>query len=295
MRAIVQDEYGEADVLRLEEIERPMIGDDEVLLRVHAAAVDRARLAPDGRPAVSGPAGRRRVPCTQGPGPRTGGRRDRRGRRQERDHAAGRRRGVRYRRGLLRRVRPGQGATNSRRSRRTSPSSRRPPCPISALTALQAVRDIGDVQAGQQVLVIGASGGVGTFAVQIAKAFGAEVTGVCSTAKVDLVRSLGADRVIDYRTGDITDDGRRYDVIIDTGGNRSLAQLRERADAERHPGRGRCRDRRTVARRPGPATRGRWWSRHSSASDCGPCWRRKSVADLVVLADLVAVRQGDAR
>jgi NADPH:quinone reductase-like Zn-dependent oxidoreductase len=97
---------------------------------------------------------------------------------------------------------------------------------VSATTALQAVRDIGDVQAGQQVLVIGAAGGVGTFAVQIATAFGAQVTGVCSTAKVDLVRSLGVDRVIDYSRSDITEDGRRYDVIIDTGGSRPLAQLR---------------------------------------------------------------------
>ena len=82
------------------------------------------------------------------------------------------------------------------------------------------------MQAGQKVLVIGASGGVGTFAVQIAKAFGAEVTGVCSTAKTDLVRSIGADHVIDYTREDIADGKRRYDVILDTGGNRSLGQLR---------------------------------------------------------------------
>ena len=82
------------------------------------------------------------------------------------------------------------------------------------------------MQAGQQVLVIGASGGVGTFAVQIAKAFGAEVTGVCSTTKVDLVRSLGADHVIDYTRDEIGAGGRRYDVIIDIGGNRPLRQLR---------------------------------------------------------------------
>jgi NADPH:quinone reductase-like Zn-dependent oxidoreductase len=91
---------------------------------------------------------------------------------------------------------------------------------------LQAIRDRARVSAGQSVLVIGASGGVGTFAVQIAKAFGAEVTGVCSTAKVELVRSLGADRVIDYARAEITDDGRRYDVVLDIGGNRPLGQLR---------------------------------------------------------------------
>jgi NADPH:quinone reductase-like Zn-dependent oxidoreductase len=98
--------------------------------------------------------------------------------------------------------------------------------PVSALTALQAVRDRGRVQAGQKVLVIGASGGVGTFAVQIAKAAGAEVTGVSSTAKLDLVRSLGADHVIDYTRDDITASGHRYDVILDPGGHRPLSQLR---------------------------------------------------------------------
>jgi NADPH:quinone reductase-like Zn-dependent oxidoreductase len=97
---------------------------------------------------------------------------------------------------------------------------------ISALTALQAVRDHGHVQAGQKVLVIGASGGVGTFAVQIAKAYGAEVTGVCSTTKMDLVRSIGADHVIDYTRDGIADGAQRYDVIIDIGGNRPLRQLR---------------------------------------------------------------------
>jgi NADPH:quinone reductase-like Zn-dependent oxidoreductase len=98
--------------------------------------------------------------------------------------------------------------------------------PVSAVTALQALRDHGRVQAGQHVLIVGASGGVGTFAVQIAKAFGADVTGVCSTAKVDLVRSIGADRVIDYSHADITDGGERYDLVLDIGGNRPLSQLR---------------------------------------------------------------------
>ena len=98
--------------------------------------------------------------------------------------------------------------------------------PVSAVTALQALRDHGRVEIGQSVLVIGASGGVGTFAVQIAKILGADVTGVSSTQKVDLVRSLGADHVIDYMREEITDDGRRYDVVLDIGGNRPLSQLR---------------------------------------------------------------------
>ncbi len=98
--------------------------------------------------------------------------------------------------------------------------------PISALTALQALRDRAHVQPGQAVLITGASGGVGTFAVQIAKAFGAEVTGVCSTTKVDMVRSIGADHVFDYTRTDFADEEPRFDAIIDIGGNRSLNDLR---------------------------------------------------------------------
>src|SRR5689334_2525911 len=98
---------------------------------------------------------------------------------------------------------------------------------ISALTALQAVRNGEKVASGQKVLIIGASGGVGTFTVQIAKAFEAQVTGMASTAKLALVRSAGADHVIDYTRQDITTDGRRYDVILDIGGHRTLRHLRQ--------------------------------------------------------------------
>jgi NADPH:quinone reductase-like Zn-dependent oxidoreductase len=98
--------------------------------------------------------------------------------------------------------------------------------PDSGVTALQGLRDAGQVQPGQKVLIIGAAGGVGTFAVQIAKAFGAEVTGVCSTTKIELVRSIGADHTIDYTRQDITDVRERYDVILDMAGNRSLSRLR---------------------------------------------------------------------
>jgi NADPH:quinone reductase-like Zn-dependent oxidoreductase len=98
--------------------------------------------------------------------------------------------------------------------------------PVSGLTALQAVRDHGRIRPGEHVLIIGASGGVGTFAVQLARSAGAEVTGVCSTGKVDEVRAIGADHVLDYTREEITDGRRRYDVILDIGGNRRLSQLR---------------------------------------------------------------------
>ena len=98
--------------------------------------------------------------------------------------------------------------------------------PVAAATALQAVRDHGHVQPGQKVLINGASGGVGTFAVQIAKAFGAEVTGVCSSSKVEKARSLGADHVIDYTAEDFTRNGLRYDVLLDIAGSHSLSECR---------------------------------------------------------------------
>jgi NADPH:quinone reductase-like Zn-dependent oxidoreductase len=98
--------------------------------------------------------------------------------------------------------------------------------PVSGITALQALRDAGRVEAGQRVLIIGASGGVGSYAVQLAKAFGAEVTGVASTAKLDLVRSLGADHVVDYTREDFADGTNRYDLILDIGGNSTIPRLR---------------------------------------------------------------------
>ena len=141
--------------------------------------------------------------------------------------------------------------------------------PVSAVTALQALRDRGRLKAGQHVLVIGASGGVGTFAVQIAKALGATVTGVCSTAKLDLVRSLGADHVIDYTQADITDDGRRYDLVLDIGGNRPLSAAPPRAHPRRDAGDRRRRRRRPLDRRPPPPARRHGRCRCSCASASG--------------------------
>ena len=226
MRAIVQDEYGEAlDVLSLAEIDRPEIAEDEVLVQVHAAGVDRgvwhimAGLPYPVRLAGYGV----RAPKTRVRGVEVAGRVE----------AVG---------SEVTTVKPGDDVYGIAegsfaeytvvKQNKIAPKPKNlsfeqaAAAPISALTALQGIRDSGRVQAGQHVLIIGASGGVGTFAVQIAKAYGAEVTGVCGTAKMDLVRSLGADHVIDYTREDITARGQRYDVILDTGGHRSLTHLR---------------------------------------------------------------------
>jgi NADPH:quinone reductase-like Zn-dependent oxidoreductase len=227
MQAIVQDAYGEADdVLRLELVERPAIGDSEVLLRVQAAGVDRGvwhlmtglpypvRLAGYGV----------RVPKARVRGREVAGRVEAIGKDvttfQVGDEVFGIAEGAFAEYAC---AQPGKLAHRPENLTAVQAAA----VSVSALTALQAVRDHGQVQAGQKVLVIGASGGVGTFAVQIAKAYGAEVTGVCSTTKVDLVESIGADHVIDYTRADIADGGHRYDVIIDTGGNRPLLQLRD--------------------------------------------------------------------
>jgi NADPH:quinone reductase-like Zn-dependent oxidoreductase len=226
MTAIVQDEYGEAeDVLRMQEIDPPQIGDDEVLLRVHAAGVDRGvwhlmsglpypiRLAGYGV----------RRPRTRVRGREVAGRVEAVGAQvrtlKPGDEVFGVGEGcfAQYARARADRLAPAPATLSAVQAAAV---------PISALTALQAIRDHALVQPGQKVLVIGASGGVGTFAVQIAAAFGAQVSGVCSTAKMDLVRSLGAEHVIDYTRADITDGHPGYDVILDLAGNRPLSHLR---------------------------------------------------------------------
>ena len=227
MRAIVQDEYGTApeEVLRLEEIARPEIGDDEILVRVRAASVDRGtwhlmtglaypiRLAGFGlrRPKAPNP-GRSLAGTVASAGKEVTGF-------DPGDQVYGTGDGsfAPYARARASRLAPKPASLSFEQAAAV---------PVSALSALQAVRDHARVQAGQKVLIIGASGGVGTFAVQIAKAFGAEVTGVCSTAKTDLVRSVRADHVIDYTREDFADGQRRYDVILDIGGNRRLSRLR---------------------------------------------------------------------
>jgi len=225
MKAIVQDTYGSADVLELRDIGTPEIAAREVLVRVRAAGVDRGvwhlmtglpypvRLAGYGL----------RAPKTPVPGTNIAGVVEAVGhevtRFQPGDEVFG----------------FGKGAFAEYAC---APENKLAPKPanltfeqaaavaVSGLTALQGLRDHGRVQPGQTVLITGASGGVGTFAVQLASVFGAQVTGVCSTTKADLVRSIGADHVIDYTREDFADGKQRYDVILDIGGNPSLSRLR---------------------------------------------------------------------
>jgi len=230
MRAVVQDRYGEPDVLQVRDIERPEAGEHEVLVRVHAAGVDAGvwHLV-TGQPYLVRAMGfGLRRPKQATPGMDLAGEVAAVGtavtRFQPGDHVYGVATGsfaeyVVAREDQLA-MRP-DGLNNTQAAA----------VPTSAATARMAVSDVARVQAGERVLVIGASGGVGTFAVQIAKAHGAHVTGVASTGKLDLVRSLGADDVINYTTEDIA-DRVPFDVILDIAGNRSLNHLR-RALTER--------------------------------------------------------------
>ena len=228
MHSIIQRVYGSVpeDVLDHVEVPLPTIADDEVLVRVRAASVDRGTWhVMSGLPYAIRLAGFG-VRRPKGPNP---------GR-----SVAGSVVSVGK---LVTALEPGDdvygvcdgGAFAEYAAADAAKLARKPAnltwqqaaaVPISGLTALQAVRDKARVRAGQKVLVVGASGGVGTFAVQLAKAFGAEVTGVCSTAKVQLVASLGADDVIDYTRVDFADKTRRWDTILDIGGNRPLGHLR---------------------------------------------------------------------
>jgi NADPH:quinone reductase-like Zn-dependent oxidoreductase len=225
MKAVVRDAYGPVDVLRLGEVDKPVAGEAEVLVRVHAAGVDAGvwhLMA--GMPYVMRLGGfGLRAPKNPFLGYDVAGRVE----------AVG---------GQVTVFRPGEDVFGTCRGSfaeyavaRTDRLASKPDnlgfeeaaaVPISGYAALQAVRDHGKVSTGQRVLIIGAGGGVGTFAVQIAKAYGAEVTGVCSSAKSELVRSIGADHVIDYTRQDFADGPSRYDVILDIAGNRSLSRLR---------------------------------------------------------------------
>ena len=225
MKAIVQDMYGSPDVLELRDIDKPVIGDYDVLVRVHAAGVDQGvwhMMA--GLPYLIRIAGfGLRAPKNPVRGYDVAGRVEAMGenvsRFQPGDDVFGTCRGsfAEYACAQVDRLAPKPANLTFEQAAAV---------PISGYAALQAVRDQGKVRAGQRVLIIGAGGGVGTFAVQLAKAFGADVTGVASTAKTEMVRSIGADRVIDYTREDFADSRNRYDVILDIAGNRSLSHLR---------------------------------------------------------------------
>ena len=224
MKAIVQDKFGDADVLEFREVPDPVIGDNEVLIHVRAAGAGAdvwhimagkpyiARPVPEFRRMWRAPRGRDVAGVIEevganvtefAPGDEVMGIVD----------------------GSFAEYAAGSPWKLVRKPERLS-FEQAAALPIMGVTALQAVRDVAKVQPGQRVLVIGASGGVGTLAVQIAKAFGADVTGVCSGENADVVRSLGADDVIDYTREDFTDGRRQWDVIIDTAGRRPLRKLR---------------------------------------------------------------------
>ncbi len=221
MKGIAYHCYGSPDVLKLEDIEKPVAGDDQVLVKVRAAAVNpldfhymhgtpylmrldsgigtpkNSRLGVDfaGTIEAVGKNVTKFKPGDEVFGGRTG--------------AFGEYVAVRADRALV--LKPANVTFEQAAA-----------VPVAAITALQALRDKGHIQAGQKVLINGASGGVGTFAVQIAKSFGADVTGVCSTKNLDMVRKIGADHVIDYMKEDFTQGDQHYDLIVDTVGTHSL-------------------------------------------------------------------------
>jgi NADPH:quinone reductase-like Zn-dependent oxidoreductase len=227
MRAVVHHAYGSADVLHVAQVPRPEPGAKEVLVRVRGAGVDRAAgHLRTGRPyrgrlALGLPTPRRPVLGIEVAGvvAATGASVTRFA---VGDEVYGSARGS---------FADYTVAAESRLAAKPASLSfeQAAALPVSAGTALQALTDVGRVQEGQRVLVIGASGGVGGFAVQIAKALGAEVTGVASSAKLDLVRALGADHVLDYRCDDFADGRTRYDLVLDIAGNPRLSRLRRAA------------------------------------------------------------------
>ncbi|GHH63570.1 NADPH:quinone reductase [Kitasatospora indigofera] len=224
MKAVVQDSYGPPEVLELREVERPVPGPGEVLVRVRAAGLDPGvghlttglpylvRLgvglrAPRVRTRGMDVSGQVTALGPEVTGLRVG------------DEVFGTCAGSFAEYAVVRQDRCAPKPANLTFEQAAV-------VPVSAVTALRALRDAGRVRPGQHVLVIGAGGGVGSFATQLAKAFGAEVTGLCGPAKAELVRSLGADHVSDYTREDFADGPRRYDLIVDTAGNRPLSRLR---------------------------------------------------------------------
>jgi NADPH:quinone reductase-like Zn-dependent oxidoreductase len=225
MRAIVQDRYGSTDVLRLEDIPTPEPTEGRVLLRVRAAGVDPSVWhIMTARPAIVRVMGEGvRKPKTRVRGVDVAGVVEKLGQGvtgvRPGDEVYGVCAGSFAEFGLAKAIRIAPKPSNLTFEEAAA-------VPVSATTALQGLRDKGGIRAGQRVLITGASGGVGTFAVQLAVAFGAEVTAVSGPSKVDLVRSLGAARVIDYTKEDFAATGERYDLILDVAGSPSIATMR---------------------------------------------------------------------
>ncbi|MTH67101.1 zinc-binding dehydrogenase [Agromyces bracchium] len=229
MRAIVQERYGEVDALRFERVERPEIAADEVLVRVHAAGMDRGTWHQmTGRPYLMRILGFGfRGPKNRVLGLDVAGTVVEVGAAVTRFAVGDEVFGI------------SRGAFADYAAAREDKLAAKPRnltfeqaavVPVSGMTALQALRDAGRLEPGQRVLIIGASGGVGSYAVQLATALGGRVTGVASTAKLDLVASLGAERVIDYTREDFADGRDRYDLILDIGGNSPISRLRRALD-----------------------------------------------------------------
>jgi NADPH:quinone reductase-like Zn-dependent oxidoreductase len=225
MKAIVHETYGPPDVLELREIAKPLIGDDDVLIRVHAAGLDPSvwhlmtglpylvRVMGYGLRKPKYPVrGSDVAGVVEAVGKSVTGLRPG-------DEVFG------TCRGAFAEYAPARADTLLPKPANLT-FEQAAAVPVSACTALQALCDAGNLQPGQHALIIGAAGGVGTFAVQIAKALGATVTGVCSTTKTDLVRSIGADHAIDYTREDFAAGRERYDLILDLAGNRRVPQLR---------------------------------------------------------------------
>jgi NADPH:quinone reductase-like Zn-dependent oxidoreductase len=224
MKAIVQNEYGSPDVFELKEIDKPVVKDDDVLVRVHAAALHAGDyFTMRGVPYVARMSAGWPKPKNYVPGYDVAGHVEAVGKNvtqfQPGDEVFGA-----CNRTCAEYVCAGEDKFVLKPTNLSLEQAAA--VPTSAIAALRGLRDAGKVQPGQKVLINGASGGVGTFAVQIAKAFGAEVTGVCSTRNTGLVRSIGAGHVIDYTQEDFTQSGQRYDLILDNVGNRSFSDCR---------------------------------------------------------------------
>lgn len=285
MKAIVQDHYGSQETLELTDIDKPVVGGDDVLVRVHAASIhlgDSILMA--GMPYFLRLATGPRKPKNRVPGTDVAGTVE----------AVGKN---------VTRLRPGDevfgwctgafaeyavaGEDHFVLKPANLTFEQAAAVGVSATTALQLLREQGKIKPGQKVLINGASGGVGTFAVQIAKAFGAEVTGVCSTGNVELVRSIGADHVIDYTQEDFTQGGPRYDFILDNVGNHSLSDTRRALSPTG-----------TLMSNGGGHSEGRWIGSMGSVikaavasmlvrQQAGPSVKFQNHADLVVLKELI--------